>query len=75
MALGFGAIFGVALWLEAGRAAGLIAAIERAHADGRQVRRWLILLPLSGIAASVAMNLYGDRVGWALAVPLLLLLP
>jgi hypothetical protein len=70
MALGFGAIFGVALWLVLAVLL-LIAAISGQMPDIGKVGAAL-LLPLSAIAASVAIDLYGNDAGWAFAVPLLL---
>jgi hypothetical protein len=70
-ALAFAAISGVALWLvlallmTIAAIVGRMTPILRAAAAG--------LLPLSAIAASVAIDLYGGRGNaWALAVPVLL---
>ena len=70
MSLGFGAIFGVALWLVLAVLL-LVAAINGRMPDAGKIGA-AILLPLSAIAASVAIDLYGNRADWALAVPLLL---
>jgi hypothetical protein len=70
MALGFGAIFGVALWLVLAVLL-LVAAINGRMPDVGKIGA-AILLPLSAIAASVAIDLYGNRADWAFAVPLLL---
>ncbi len=70
MALGFGAIFGVALWLVLAVLL-LIAAINGAMPAIGKIGAALAL-PLSAIAASVAIGLYGDGAAWAFAVPLLL---
>ncbi len=70
MALGFGAIFGVALWLVLAVLL-LIAAINGEMSFAGRTGA-AIFLPLSAIAASVAINLYGDRADWALVVPVLL---
>ncbi len=70
MALGFGAIFGVALWLVLALAL-LIAAINGEMPAAGKIGA-AILLPLSAIAGSVAIDLYGNRVDWAFAVPLVL---
>ena len=59
MALGFGAIFGVALWLVLAVLL-LIAAINGAMPAVGKIGAALAL-PLSAIAASVAIGLYGDR--------------
>jgi hypothetical protein len=69
MALGFGAIFGVALWLVLA-ALLLVAALNGAMPAVGKIGGAL-LLPLSAIAASVAIGLYGDGATWAFAVPLL----
>ena len=70
LALGFGAIFGVALWLVLAVLL-LVAAINGRMSDAGKIGA-AILLPLSAIAASVAIDLYGNRAEWAFAVPLLL---
>jgi hypothetical protein len=70
LALGFGAIFGVALWLVLAVLL-LVAAINGRMPDVGKIGA-AILLPLSAIAASVAIDLYGSRADWAFAVPLLL---
>jgi hypothetical protein len=70
MALGFGAIFGVALWLVLAVLL-LVAAINGAMPAIGKIGAALAL-PLSAIAASVAIGLYGDGAVWAFAVPLLL---
>jgi hypothetical protein len=69
MALGFGAMFGVALWLVLA-ALLLVAALNGRLTDVATIGA-SILLPLSAIAASVAIDLYGTGAAWALAVPLL----
>ena len=70
LALGFGAIFGVALWLVLAVLL-LIAALNGLMPVAGKIGAAL-LLPLSAIAASVAIDLYGNRADWAFAVPLLL---
>jgi hypothetical protein len=70
LALGFGAIFGVALWLVL--AVLLLVAAINGRMPGADKIGAAILLPLSAIAASVAIDLYGNRADWAFAVPLLL---
>jgi hypothetical protein len=70
LALGFGAIFGVALWLVLAVLL-LVAAINGRMPAADRISA-AILLPLSAIAASVAIDLYGNRADWAFAVPLLL---
>jgi hypothetical protein len=70
LALGFGAIFGVALWLVL--AALLLVAAINGRMPAQDKIGAAILLPLSAIAASVAIDLYGNRAEWAFAVPLLL---
>lgn len=70
LALGFGAIFGVALWLVLAVLL-LVAAINGRMPSAGKIGAAL-LLPLSAIAASVAIDLYGNRADWAFAVPLLL---
>ena len=70
LALGFGAIFGVALWLVLAVLL-LVAAINGRMPVADKIVA-AILLPLSAIAASVAIDLYGSRADWAFAVPLLL---
>lgn len=70
MALGFGAIFGVALWLVLA-ALLLLAALHGRMPDVGKVGA-AVLLPLSAITASVAIDLYGTGADWALAAPLLL---
>jgi hypothetical protein len=70
MALGFGAIFGVALWLVLAVLL-LIAALNGRMPDIGKLGAAL-LLPLSAISASVAIDLYGNGSDWAFAMPLLL---
>jgi hypothetical protein len=70
MALGFGAIFGVALWLVLAVLL-LVAAINGRMSTAGKIGA-AILLPLSAIAGSVAIDLYGDKAEWAFAAPLLL---
>lgn len=70
MALGFGAIFGVALWLVLAVLL-LIAALHGRMPKAGKIGA-AILLPLSAITASVAIDLYGSGADWAFAVPLLL---
>ena len=69
MALGFGAIFGVALWLVLAVLL-LVAALNGAMPAIGKIGAAL-LLPFSAIAASVATDLYGGGAAWAFAVPLL----
>lgn len=69
MALGFGAMFGVALWLVLA-ALLLVAALNGRLTEVAKLGA-SILLPLSAIAASVAIDLYGGGAAWALVVPLL----
>ncbi len=70
LALGFGAIFGVALWLVLAVLL-LVAAINGRMPSTNKIGT-AVLLPLSAIAASVAIDLYRDRADWAFAIPLLL---
>lgn len=70
MALAFGGLFGIALWVA------LTGLLIRAAVIGT-VTGWsmvvaVALLVLSAIAASVGADLYGARMAWALAVPALL---
>ena len=70
LALGFGALFGGALWLI------LAALVVRAAVRGT-LTTWtaigaVVCLILSAIAASSAADLYGLRLSWALAVTALL---
>jgi hypothetical protein len=66
----FGAIFGVALWLVL--AVSLMApALAGRMPDAGKVGAAL-LLPLSAVSASVAIDLYNGGADWAFVVPLLL---
>jgi len=71
MALAFAAIFGVALWLVLALLLTVASVVGHMPLAGRVGAA--ILLPLSAVAASVAIDLYGGGSDdWAIAVPLLL---
>jgi hypothetical protein len=74
MAMGFGMIFGAALWL----VLALLLLIAAIHGDMPTAGKIgaAVLLPVSSIAASIAIDLYSHRGDWAflivLALPLLI---
>lgn len=70
MAMGFGMIFGAALWLVLALLL-LIAAINGAMPTAGKIGA-AVLLPVSSVAASVALDLYSHRAEWAFAVVLAL---
>jgi len=70
MAMGFGTIFGAALWLVLALLL-LIAAINGAMPTMGKIGA-AILLPLSAVAASVAADLYSHRADWAFVIVLVL---
>lgn len=70
MAMGFGTIFGAALWLVLALLL-LIAAINGAMPTMGKIGA-AVLLPLSAVAASVAVDLYSQRADWAFVVVLVL---
>ncbi len=70
MAMGFGMIFGAALWLVLALLL-LIAAINGAMPVAGKIGA-AVLLPASAVAASVAVDLYSHRADWAFAIVLAL---
>jgi hypothetical protein len=70
MAMGFGTIFGAALWLVLALLL-LIAAIHGAMPTMGKIGA-AILLPVSAVAASVAADLYSHRTDWAFVIVLVL---
>jgi len=70
MAMGFGAIFGAALWLVLALLL-LIAAINGAMPTMGKIGA-AVLLPLSAVAASVAADLYSQGADWTFVIVLVL---
>lgn len=70
MAMGFGTIFGAALWLVLALLL-LIAAINGDMPTMGKIGA-AVLLPVSAVAASVAADLYSHRADWAFAIVLVL---
>jgi hypothetical protein len=70
MAMGFGMIFGAALWLVLALLL-LIAAIHGAMPTTGKIGA-AVLLPVSAVAASIAADLYSHRADWAFAIVLAL---
>jgi hypothetical protein len=70
IAMGFGMIFGAALWLVLALLL-LIAAINGAMPVVGKIGA-AVLLPVSAVAASVAVDLYSHRADWAFAIVLIL---
>jgi hypothetical protein len=70
MAMGFGMIFGAALWLVLALLL-LIAALNGAMPTAGKIGA-AVLLPVSSVAASVALDLYSHRADWAFVVVLAL---
>jgi hypothetical protein len=70
MAMGFGAIFGAALWLVLALLL-LIAAINGAMPTMGKIGA-VVLLPLSAVAASVSADLYSQGADWTFVIVLVL---